>query len=154
MDVKYLNPFMNAIKDISAQVLGSSPIFKKPCFKETPFDFDEVLIIIGITGEINGKAIINLDKSSCVQIASQMMGGMEMQFDELSKSATSELFNMIMGKAASNFEKEGIQINITSPTILEGSNIKVSQKEKILSVPVSIDQIAMTVNISVEIKAA
>lgn len=154
MNVKYLNPFFSAIKDITTQVLGSEPTFSKPCLKETPFDSDELLIIIGITGEMNGKVIINLNKANCVQIASQMMGGMEMQFDELSKSATGELFNMIMGTAATYFEKESIQINITSPTILEGNNIRVSQKEKIISVPVIIEEIILTVNISAEIKAA
>lgn len=154
MDVRYLNPFFTAIKDVSAQVLGSNPSFHKPCLKNTPFSSEELLIIIGITGELNGKAIINLKKADCTEIASKMMGGMEMQFDELSKSATSELFNMIMGTAASYFEKEGILINITSPTILEGNNIVISQREKIISVPINIEKISMTVNISAESKVA
>lgn len=153
MDVKYLNPFFTAIKEVSSQVFGITPSFDKPCLK-TSFNSEEILIIIGITGELNGKAIINLKKWDCLQIASRMMGGMEVQFDELSRSATSELFNMIMGTAASYFEKDGIQINITSPTFLEGQNIIVNQREKIISVPLSIEEIRITVNISAETRVA
>lgn len=154
MDVKYLNPFFIALKEVSAQVLGIVPNFDKPFLKKTPFTSEELLVIIGITGELNGKAIINLRKGDCLRIASKMMGGMEMQFDELSKSATSELFNMVMGTAASYFEKEGVRINITSPTIIEGQNIIVSQKETIISVPLTIEEIKLNVNISAEAKAA
>ncbi|NLT95452.1 MAG: chemotaxis protein CheX [Clostridia bacterium] len=154
MNVKYLNPFFAAIKDVSTQVLGTTPNFAKPSLKKTPFSSEEVLIIIGITGELNGKAIINLNKVDCVQIASKMMGGMEMQFDEISKSAIGELFNMILGTAARYFEKDGIRINITSPTILEGQNVIVSQKETIISVPLFIEETKITVNISAESKVA
>ena len=61
---------------------------------------------------------------------------------------------MVMGTAASYFEKEGVRINITSPTIIEGQNIIVSQKETIISVPLTIEEIKLTVNISAEAKAA
>ena len=91
MDVKYLNPIFAAIKDVITQVLGSQPHFEKPSLKKSPFTSDELLVIIGITGEMKGKTIINLNKESCVQIASRMMGGMKVEFNELSKSAIGEL---------------------------------------------------------------
>jgi len=156
MNVKYINPFLMATKDIVSQVLGLTPNFEKPFLKSTPFDTeDELLIIIGVTGEMNGQVMISIDKSSCINIASQMMGGMPAVFDELSKSAVSELCNMILGTTATHFASQGIAINITTPTVLEGQSIKVSQKQQLICVPVHISQeMKITVNISTERMAA
>jgi len=156
MNVKYINPFLLATRDIVSQVLGLIPAFEKPYLKETPFDTkEELLIIIGVTGEMNGQVLINIDRTSCINIASQMMSGMPTIFDELSKSAVSELCNMILGTAATYFANQGIAINITSPTILEGQIIKVSQKQQLICVPVKIsEEMKITVNISTERMAA
>ncbi|MFZ5943110.1 MAG: chemotaxis protein CheX [Bacillota bacterium] len=156
MNVKYINPFLKATSDIVTQVLGTMPAFEKAYVKDTPVNSqEELLIIIGVTGEMNGKVIINIDKVSCVNIASQMMGGMDVEFNELSKSAVSELCNMILGTTATLFANQGIAINITSPTVLEGSNIVITQKEQMICVPVNIFEGAkITINISAEKRAA
>jgi len=151
MNVKYINPFLSAARDIISQCLYKEPTFEKPFVKTVPFDSRDLLIIIGITGEMKGKVMINISKSSCVNIASTMMGGMKMEFDELSKSAAGELCNMIVGTTAMIFEKENIRINITSPTIIEGAQLKVSLKEQIICIPVIVDEgIRMEINISNE----
>jgi len=155
MKVRFINPFLVATKDVVIQVLGSSPNFEKPFIKSMPFNSDDLLVIIGVTGEMNGRVLINIDKRSCIKIASQMMGGMSFEFNEISKSAVGELCNMILGTTATLFAKEGININITSPTIIAGTNITVSHKEQIICVPVNIsNDIKLIVNISTERKVA
>jgi len=156
MDVKYINPFLLATKDIVGQVLGVTPTFEKPFVKTTPYSAgEEVLVIIGITGEMNGKVLINIDKESCLYIASKMMGGVMAEFNDLSKSAVSELCNMILGTSATHFASQGIGINITSPTLLEGRDMTVSQKEQVICIPINIAEgIKIIVNISTERRAA
>ncbi|MFZ7101482.1 MAG: chemotaxis protein CheX [Peptococcaceae bacterium] len=156
MDVKYINPFLLATSDIVNQVLGVAPVFEKPFIKTTPYsNAEELLVIIGVTGEMNGKVLINIGKESCINIASQMMGGMPVEFNELSKSAVSELCNMILGTSATHFASQGMSVNITSPTVLEGHNITVSQKEQVICIPINVgNEIKITVNISTERKAA
>lgn len=155
MNVKYVNPFLMATKDIVSQVLGSDTHFDKPYVIKPPINLNDMLIIIDVNGEMNGKVMMHIDKTSCINIASQMMGGMPAEFNDLSKSAVSELFNMILGTTATNFANEGIKININSPTVLEGVDIKINNEEQMVCVPVSIPgDIKITVNISTEKKAA
>lgn len=151
MDVKYINPFLAAVDNIVGQVIGIAPSFEKPFIKRVPFSSKDLLIIIGITGEINGKVMINTNRDSCINIASRMMGGVPAQFDEITKSAVGELCNMILGYTAMIFEKEGTKIDITSPTIIEGVELKVSLKEQIICVPINIGAgIKIELNISTQ----
>lgn len=153
MDVKHINPFLISIKEILIQVLKCEPEFDKPFIKNTPFNSDGVLIIIGITGEINRKVLVNLDEKSCTNIASGMMGGSPISFGEMCKSAVGELCNMILGKTSTIFENDGINVNITSPTILESNSLKTSLKEQVICIPINIKkQIKMIFNITIDEK--
>ncbi len=154
MDVKHINPFLLSIKEISNQVLNCEPKFDKPFVRNTPLNLKGVLIIIGITGEkLNRKVLVNLDKKSCTNIASGMMGGTPIDFGEMSKSAVGELCNMILGRTSTIFENDGININITSPTILESNDLKTSLKEQVICIPINIkEQIKMMFNITTEEK--
>lgn len=56
-----------------------------------------------------------------------MMMGMPVdELDELSKSALSELANMIMGNSATLLFNAGVNIDITPPTLMMGDNMQIS----------------------------
>lgn len=151
MDVKYINPFLSAINDIINALLGSKPVFNKPFLVQSPFHSEELLVIIGLSGEMTGKVMIALDKPSCLYIASKMMGGMAVEFDEVTKSAVGEMCNMILGTTATIFANKGIKIDITSPTIIEASQMLISQKEKAICIPIGIaDSVSIAFNITSE----
>jgi len=151
MDNAHLKPFISAARNIIEQALDAEAVFEKPFIKESPFIADDLLVIIGITGLMNGKVMVTADKNSCVNIASKMSRGKTIGFDEIAKSAIGELCNMILGSTATLFANQGSHISITSPTIIEGCNIKVSQKEAIISIPVKIADIGeLVMNISTE----
>ena len=94
----------------------------KPYVKKTEFEDETVAIMIGITGEMKGQVLMAFSYANALNVASRMMMGMPVtELDDMATSAISELGNMIMGNAATIFSTKGIVIDITPPTVCQGS---------------------------------
>ncbi|MCB2297381.1 chemotaxis protein CheX [Clostridium tagluense] len=141
MNVEYINPFIEASKSIINQTTGFNPSLGKIYIKGTPYKGADVVVLIGLTGEIQGNVIISLSKKIACKIAAAMMGEISLvELDEIGKSAISELCNMILGTAASIFYKKNISIDITPPTVFTGNNIELSlSKAVIVCIPLEFD---------------
>jgi len=95
--------------------------------KKTPFESANIAVIVGLTGKIRGQVVISMTMPSALEIASAMMGGMTvLEMDDISKSAISELGNMIMGNTATILSGRGIGIEITPPSLLIGEKMMIS----------------------------
>lgn len=142
MNVEYINPFIEGAKDVLSQI-GFNPVLGKIFLKNYPYESNAVVVIVGITGKLRGQAIFSMSKDAALKIASQMMMGMEVaELDEMSKSAISELTNMILGKTATIFYDKGVGIEITPPSFLLGDNMVISsQKTMTVCVPLKMDKV-------------
>lgn len=151
MDVKYINPFLTSFKNVMPQI-GFEKVEKgKISINEGDLVTDGILIIVGIVGDLKGNIIYCLDTESAKQIASKMMMGMEViEFDELAQSAISELSNMLTANASIEFSNMNISINISTPTLMYGDNIRTKfNTPKLLCIELLIDNIPIQVNIAV-----
>lgn len=137
MKVEYINPFIESSISIINQTTGINPTLGTISVKKEPYKGDNVVVLIGLTGEIQGNVIITLHKELACKIASAMMCGMPVpELDEIAKSAISELCNMILGNTANIFYSNNIKIDITPPTLLTGQNIEFSpNKDLTVCVP-------------------
>lgn len=137
MNVEYINPFIEASQTVLKQTANIDARLGTVTLKESPYVSDSVLIIVGLTGKIRGQAVFSMTKNVALTIASAMMFGMPVtELDEISKSAISELTNMILGNAATILYSKGIGIEITPPSFLMGDNVQISPtKMKTICVP-------------------
>lgn len=127
MKVEYINPFIKATTEVFKTMLNTEIKTGKPYIKASPYVADTLIIMVGITGEIRGQATISMGVEIAKKVASTMMMGMPVEeLDELSKSALSELANMIMGNSATLLFNQGINIDITPPTMMMGNNMQIS----------------------------
>ena len=132
---------------------GIKPTLGKVHLKNSPYPSDSVAVIVGLTGKLRGQVIISLNIETAMSIASIMMGGMPIEkFDDMPKSAISELGNMIMGNTATILFTKGIGIEITPPSLLMGEKITVSQSSmKTICVPLNLGNDGkVTIDISLE----
>jgi len=75
-------------------------------------------VLIGITGDIKGRLVFTGDPETFGSIGKVMFGSpLE---GEMLASFSGELGNMIAGGLSTKIAKSGTDINITSPTIMEG----------------------------------
>ncbi|MBO7354091.1 MAG: chemotaxis protein CheX [Lachnospiraceae bacterium] len=121
INVNYINPLLKASVSVIEQACGLNVAIGKPALKDAQFTSDELLILMGITGEMKGQAILDFPMPAALQIASKMCMMEVTELSDLAQSAICELCNMIMGNTATLFYQSGTQIDITPPTICKGN---------------------------------
>lgn len=92
----------------------------KPEMITKPLDL-QFGVLIGIVGDMKGKLMVT-GKTSTFSMIGEAMFGMHIEGEMLS-SFSGELGNMIAGNISTSIVKNGINIDITSPTIMQGNTI-------------------------------
>lgn len=121
VNVEHINPFLIASTKILKEMCFIDATIGKPYIKSPAFYSDTLIILIGFVGEMRGQAMIAFDNAIACDIASKMIMMPVTEMDELARSAIGELGNMIMGNTATIFSTKGIAIDITPPTIGNGT---------------------------------
>lgn len=152
MNVKYINPFIKASTEVLKMIAQVTFVTGKPYMKVSPFTPSSVLIVVGITGQISGQAVISMDIELAKTVASKMMMGMPVnELDEMAKSALSELGNMIMGNAATLLFNQEVSVDITPPSLMVGDGITISSSSMTtIGVPLNSEFGTMTFDISIK----
>lgn len=121
INVEYINPLLKASVKVIQDACRMDVTIGKPSVAQAAFTDDELLILMGITGEMKGQAILDFPNPAALKIASAMCMMELPQLDELAQSALCELCNMIMGNTATLYSLGGISIDITPPTLCMGN---------------------------------
>ncbi len=87
LNAEHINPFLIAATKILKDMCFVDVKIGKPYVKDTDFTEDTLVIMIGITGEIRGQAMIAFPNMVACDIASKMIMMPITQLDELSTSA-------------------------------------------------------------------
>ena len=151
INVNYINPLLKASVSVIEQACGLNVTIGKPGLKEASFTHDELLILMGITGEMKGQAILDFPMPVALQIASKMCMMEVTELSEIAQSAICELCNMIMGNAATLFYQSGTQIDITPPTICKGNVSFANNFAANLCIPINYEgEYFFAINISIK----
>lgn len=152
MKAEYINPFIKASTEVLRTIVNVEFKTGAPYLKQSPIMANNVMILIGITGEIRGQAVISMTEQVAMNIASGMMMGMPVsELDEMTKSALSELGNMIMGNTATLLFNTGVNIDITPPTLMMGKELTISLADmKTVGVPLHSELGDVNLDISVK----
>lgn len=137
MKAEHINPFIQASQNVIQEITGISPMLGKIYVKDSLYDDDHIIVLIGLTGELEGNVIMSLKQSLACKITSIMLGGMPItEIDEMAISAISELCNMILGNVASIFAENNIDIDITPPSILNWETfLAMTPKWRLICIP-------------------
>ena len=100
---------------------------------------------------MKGQVIIAFNKTVACDIASKMMMMPVTELDEMAKSAIGELGNMIMGNTATIFSTKGIGIDITPPTVGNGTMVFSNNFATNICVPFTYDN-DKTIEVNIAIK--
>jgi len=152
MKAENINAFIKASTDVLGQIAGLTFKLGKVYMKNDGFKPPEISILIGITGDLKGRAVLSMNRSIGLKIVSSMMGGMEVkEFDEISKSALSEVGNMVMGNAATNLSSQEIKVDITPPTLMIGESFSIhTSGNKLITIPLETQYGTIELGVAVE----
>ncbi|BDU50048.1 chemotaxis protein CheX [Haliovirga abyssi] len=152
MRVEYINPFVAATFEILKTVANVTPKKGKVILKNEPVPSYGVSVLVGVVGEVKGQIAYSLSEEAAMKIASAMMMGMPVEeFDEMAKSAISELANMITGNASTQISAQGLVVDISPPTLVTGSNVHISTGNmQTIVIPVETELGIFEINIALE----
>ncbi|WP_018758835.1 chemotaxis protein CheX [Paenibacillus terrigena] len=141
MKAEYINPFLDAARNVIEQLIQIRPTTGQLQIKEVQFFDQYIWIEIGMTGQMNGNIVFGLHESVALKIVSAMMGGFVMtELGEMGHSAISELGNMISGNASTILFNQGVKVDITPPKVVQSAAGQFKAKQA-LTVPLMMEGI-------------
>ena len=150
MDVRYINPFLAAVKEVFETMIDVSFTMGKPYLKKDGIPSHDVSGIIGISGEVTGSVVINFSKETALQLASALLGDQLSEIDEDCVDAIGEIANMVAGSAKNGFPVGNTSLSV--PTVVIGK-YKVSYPSSIpiISIPCETSEGKFGVDIALKI---
>ncbi|WP_177504817.1 chemotaxis protein CheX [Anaerosinus sp.] len=152
MDVKLINPFVDAVTTVMPQ-MGFQDIAKgKVSVREKSAMSLGVTVLVGVTQAVRGNVAYNMTDDTAKFIASTMMCGMPVEnFDDMAQSAISEMANMLTATAATNLTTMGYAVDISTPTLTlgDGFNVKISNSQYLV-IELLISSKPFEINIALE----
>jgi chemotaxis protein CheX len=123
MRLDFVKTFIDCTSQLFQELIGSSVDVNSMSMRPSPVAGREVMAIIGLTGKAQGRVIFDMDLFTAVQLAGHMLGEPSPGMTPLVRSCIAELASMAIGRAISQINDEGIELSMSPPTIITGSNL-------------------------------
>lgn len=150
MNAKHVNAICRATESILVNHFGVEVKPLKPRVQHSEVPSNQVSVILGINGQLNGQIICSLDFQTAKNIVGVMMGGMTIdELDDMAWSAIQEFGNWVAGTTATELSKEDVIIDVTPPIINEGTS-KYRSSKLFITVPLQTQIGLLDVHISVK----
>jgi chemotaxis protein CheX len=150
MKVEFINPFVCAGIQVLEGIIANQPEPGELAVRSAVFTTQQVSIVIGVTGAIEGQAVYGMSLVTATRIAAAMSGTLEMTFNEMAASAIAELGNMISGHATTLLSEAGHECDITPPTVIKGRDIELCMSAPALVVPIYSDCGKIEINVALK----
>jgi len=156
MNVDYINPFVLAALQVLREVLSLEPERGPLSARPRMFTSQQCNILTGIAGSVEGQVIYGMSLITADRVATQMLGHPVVTFDQMAASAIAELGNMITGNALTLLSGAGFSADITPPTVVRGTNVRVSTLDvPSIAVPMKLGELGeFEINVSLRERAA
>jgi chemotaxis protein CheX len=134
--------------EVLEMVISSRPEPGQLAVRSATFTTQQISIVIGVTGDVEGQAVYGMSLVTATKIAAAMSNTPPMTFDEMASSAIAELGNMISGNATTRLSEASYQCQITPPTLVRGADVEISTAIPALVVPLYTDFGKMEINVA------
>jgi chemotaxis protein CheX len=130
MNVKFLNPFVEAASEVIQIETGINLVRGDLGLEKTPYLTNDITVVIALVGMVNGNVLYSLSYQTAVALAGRMLGEKLDTFDNLAQSGIAELGNVITGRASVKLSAAGIESTISPPTLVVGRGIMISTLDR------------------------
>ena len=153
MDVKLLNPFIEAAVEVLKAEVDATITRGPLSLQKSAMTTDDVTVLINLIGDVFGLVMYSMDTHTGVQMVSKMMGQEFTHLDSLAQSGIAELGNVISGRATIKFSQAGYKADISTPTVITGKGVEISTLDfPRIVVPLNTDLGTLTVHLALRIK--
>lgn len=122
MDVKLINPFINATINVLETMAFVTVTAGKPYVKQDSTAVGDVTGVIGLTGVAHGTIAVTFEEKCILTVVSNMLGETMESLNEDIADAVGELTNMISGQARRELDEVGKVFKAAIPSVITGKN--------------------------------
>jgi chemotaxis protein CheX len=130
MNVKFLNPFIEAATEVIALETGVELKRGDLVLEKTMYHTDDITVLIAMVGSVVGNVLYSLSFTTAVALASRMLGEKLDTFDALAQSGIAELGNVITGRASVKLAEAGYESTISPPAMVVGKDMMISTLDR------------------------
>lgn len=117
MKMELIQPFINAADAVLAQGLQSPIAIGSISMEEEAYRRKGIAALIWLTGDIEGRIVLDLDSKTATRIASQVGGTPLPESDQLVREAVCELANQVIGNAVTTLNDQGFHFRVHPPVL-------------------------------------
>ncbi len=152
MKVEWINPFIANAISVFEQMANLTLERTSLTLKEDPTPSNDISIIVGITGFIQGQVIYSLKDHTAQRIAQAIAPKSATKIDSaFIESSIAEVANIITGRTTIQLSGQDKILHITPPTIVIGRNFTISFV-KLKTISVNLASRFGTVEVNIAIK--
>jgi len=121
-----------AVKEVIGMYLMKEPILKNTEVRKENTELKDISVVIGLASEkLEGVFIVSYDKKIIFEFMKNMLGEEANEINKDAIDASGEITNQICGVFRREFEKTGITLQGSTPSIVTGENHKIEIPSKI-----------------------
>jgi chemotaxis protein CheX len=141
MDVKYINPFITATSTVFKTMLNLQTSMDKPFLKNDKITTGDVTGVIGLAGDRSGSVCVSFTENGAKVVYKTLMGDDCTEVSPEVVDAIGEITNIIAGQARKEFERAGLNLKASIPTIVvgRGSELHMLSDSPMVSLPFSFE---------------
>jgi CheY-specific phosphatase CheX len=117
MKMELIQPFINAADAVLAQGLKSPTSIANLTMEEEAYRRKGVAALVVVTGDIEGRMVIDLDPGTAVRVARQFSGDDLTASEELVGETVCELANQVVGNAVTSLNDQGFHFHVHPPAL-------------------------------------
>lgn len=130
VNVEFINPFIDATRNVFSTMCGLEVARKKLFLKDDYKMLGDVSGVMGLSGTACGSVVVSLPKDLACSVVTKMLGedlGTELTADVC--DGVGELINMIAGQAKAMLVKTKYHFTISIPSVISGHGHEISHKK-------------------------
>src|SRR5580658_5280420 len=115
MKMELIQPFINAADAVLAQGLQCPTSVGNLTMEQEAYRRKGVAALIWVTGDIEGRIVIDLDPDTAVRVASRFAGAELPESDELVRATVCELAHQLLADAVTPLNERGLHVRALPP---------------------------------------
>ena len=118
MKMELIQPFINAADAVLSQGLQGSTKVGSLAMEEVAYRRKGVAGMVALSGDIEGRIILDLEPQTAVRVASHYAGAQLPESDALIKETIFELANQVVGNAVCALNDQGFHFRVHPPLLV------------------------------------
>jgi len=154
MDVKYINPFINATINTMETMMGLSIEPKPPYTKDKLQTQGDISGVIGFAEKnVSGSVVLSFPEETALKLYAALTGDKVFQITRDVEDSIGELTNIVAGGAKTVLAAQGLTFNISIPSVIVGKNHTINTKidSPIIVIPFQFDRLRFVMEVTMKV---